>query len=173
VRFSKPAIKLGNRPVLRQLRRPIGAAFFFDAVDLGQAHDPHGGYVEPFAGHMKRLLPKFWAFLGYLQKEQGALVTMAGNLHLFWLPPLKAKSYQNILYQVDYGAAGAGQKQKGPPSYVKRDHPTWKGASTRVQKKNILPTRTNRVQCSLPLRKRRPAGVNGEFGLPRCRSIES
>ena len=31
---------------------------------------------------MKRLFPKFWAFLRYLQKEQGALLTMADNLYL-------------------------------------------------------------------------------------------
>jgi len=60
----------------------IGKVFFFDALDLGQARDPHGGYVEPFAGHMKRLLPKFWTFLRYLQKKQGAMLTMADNLHL-------------------------------------------------------------------------------------------
>jgi len=81
---SKPATKLGNRP-LRRLRRPIGTVCFFHAVDLGQAHDPHGSDVEPFASHIKRLVPKLRAFLRYLQKEQGSLLTMAGNLHLFGL----------------------------------------------------------------------------------------
>ena len=36
---------------------------------------------QAIRGLDKILFPKFWSFLRYLQKEQGAMLTMADNLH--------------------------------------------------------------------------------------------
>jgi hypothetical protein len=49
---------------------------------------------------MKRLFPKFRAFLRYLQKEQGALLAMADNLHLFGLPADPASQNRIKIYLI-------------------------------------------------------------------------
>jgi hypothetical protein len=52
---------------------------------------------QAIRGLDKILFPKFWSFLRYLQK-QGAMLTMADNLHCGTLGLPAAESYQNILY---------------------------------------------------------------------------
>ena len=60
----------------------MGAVLFFEVPDQGQALDPQGGNVKPFTRQINRMVPKFRAFLRYLQKEQGAFLTLARNTHL-------------------------------------------------------------------------------------------
>jgi hypothetical protein len=56
--------------------------------------DPHSGKSKPFAGYKFRLLLKLGAFLGYLQKQQGAILTLARNAHL--RPPTTAALGEQI-----------------------------------------------------------------------------
>ena len=59
----------------------LGASLFPGALDQAE-RDPYSGNVKPLTGQISRLLLELRIFPRYLQKQQGAILTIAYNAHL-------------------------------------------------------------------------------------------
>jgi hypothetical protein len=91
----------------------IGAGFCFGLPDPRQV-GPYSGDEKPLTGEIFCQLSNLRAFLGYLQKQQGAFLTLAGDTH--FAPPNRTTEFTQNLHlgpNCHNAQKGATSKLKG------------------------------------------------------------